>query len=114
MRPDGKRLVSAAQVNADHFEVKLWDTQTGKLLFDLDTQGVKGGTRCASFSPDGKHVAVADTFGSMKIWDADTGKAAAAFQAFKNEILSFAFHPEQRRFVFIPDLNPVQVWEWNR
>lgn len=113
-RPDGKRLVSATYGDDNRREVKLWNAETGKLVFDLDTRGIESQIRRVGFSPNGKLVAATNIRGAMKIWDVETGKEVLAFKAYKNEILSFAFHPDGKRFVTLPDLNPVQVWELKR
>jgi WD40 repeat protein len=57
---------------ADHFEVKVWDAQTGKELLAF---GGKGSGLV--FSPDGKRLATRRE--ELKVWDAQTGEELLAF-----------------------------------
>ena len=62
--PNGKTLLTATMKDGH-----IWDTTTGKKLATF-TPGV----RDASYSPDGTRIATAHDDGTVKIWDAVTGR----------------------------------------
>jgi WD40 repeat protein len=80
-------------------EVKLWDTQTGKLR-----QTLKGHTMtvwCVAFSPDGKQVAsgsnsanaqgILQPYAELRLWDVETGKERKLIRDHRGAVLSVAF-----------------------
>jgi len=70
--PDGKRLATTG-VTLYHYQLKLWDLETGKWLRTLVPW--RPGTsflHSAVFSPDGAQIA-ADVDGAIRIWDVKTG-----------------------------------------
>jgi len=81
--PDGNHLVSAG----DDMLVKVWETETGKLVFTLDghdkrtPQGHVTALYALAASPDGKYLASGDRLGAVRIWDLNTGKLAGRFEA---------------------------------
>jgi len=63
--PDGRRVVTAGDAGA-----RLWDAQTGQLLFAMPHEGT---VRQAVFTADGARLASAGTDGVVKVWDTRTG-----------------------------------------
>ncbi|HEY7309887.1 MAG TPA: serine/threonine-protein kinase [Gemmataceae bacterium] len=67
--PDGKRMVSAG----GDPQIKIWEATSGKELLALT--GFNWGHSCVAFSHDGKRIAAgANSGGTVKIWDAATGR----------------------------------------
>src|SRR5262249_4243150 len=71
--PDGKRLAGA-----DGREIKVWDTDSGKVLVTIPSPAPAGGV---VFSPNGRRFAgvivtwdTGQRKGALKVWDAATGK----------------------------------------
>jgi WD40 repeat protein len=79
---DGRRALTVADTQVvqqgrlvNPPSVCLWDTKTGKKLLTLNEGGAPDSR--AAFSPDGRQV-VTVKHGSLKVWDAVTGKEEAA------------------------------------
>jgi WD40 repeat protein len=93
--PDGSRLVSAG----DDMLVKVWQTDTGKLVRTLDghakktPQGHVTALYVVAVSPDGKHVASGDRIGAVRVWETATGKLAQSFAV----PTLYTYDPRQRK-----------------
>jgi WD40 repeat protein len=66
---DGKTLATGGRDG----EALLWDTATGKLLYDLKERGLSD-VRALALSGDGKTLAACSFFHPPVLWDARTGK----------------------------------------
>jgi len=66
--PDGTRILT------NRFDIaRIWDAQTGQMIFELPTQG--DGHFEAKFSPDGTKILTRDdNQGVVRMWDASTGQ----------------------------------------
>lgn len=67
----------------------------------------------ASFSPDGKHFAVASAFGYVRVWDTATWHEEATMRDFLNAATSASFSPDGKRLVSSgtrPD-ETVKLWD---
>jgi WD40 repeat protein len=93
--PDGSRLVSCG----DDMLVKLWETDSGKLLRTFeghDTRTPQGHVTAlyvVAVSPDGKHLASGDRHGTVIVWETDNGKIAAKFEV----PTLYTYDPRQRK-----------------
>lgn len=93
--PDGARLVSVG----DDMLVRFWETDTGRPLGSLaghetrTPQGHVTALYAVAVSPDGKFVASGDRIGEVRVWEADSGKLAQAFQT----PLLYTYDPKQRK-----------------
>ncbi len=93
--PDGSRIV----VGNEDGTVAVWDTATGKPLFDL--KGLAKGIASVAFSPDGKQFITGGHDRTLKMWDATTGSELRALKGNTQEIWSVAFSPDSKRFVTV-------------
>jgi WD40 repeat protein len=73
--PDGKKMLSGS---ADG-KIKIWDTDSKKLLGTVDA-GHKGGVTAIATDPKGKTIFTAGTDGKVKVWDAETKKNVATVE----------------------------------
>jgi WD40 repeat protein len=86
--PDGKQLA----VGHNDGPLQLWDTETGKLVSTLVTDG--GSIDAVAFSSDGKRLAVADNE-EVTVWNVVTRKRVRSFEFDEaNEIPCVAFSPD--------------------
>jgi len=74
--PDGKLLAT----NGGN-DPKLWDAETGDLLFLLSGFTGSGSAQLPVFTPDGKYVAVAGQDGTVSMWETATGVPYLTFAA---------------------------------
>jgi WD40 repeat protein len=74
--PDGTRLISVG----DDMSVKIWETDTGRLVRTLDghaprtPQGHVSALYAVAVSPDARYAASGDRAGQVCVWELDTGK----------------------------------------
>ncbi|QDU21931.1 serine/threonine-protein kinase [Urbifossiella limnaea] len=99
--PDSTRIVTGSSDTA-----KVWDARTGTLVLDL-----KGGVTSVSFSPDGTRLITGvnvNTFGSVTVWDAQTGKHLLKWEVFLG-VESLSLSPDGTRVV--TGHNTAKVWD---
>jgi len=91
--PDGKLLATGG-----YQEVLLWDLANARLLKRLGAGQVGDTVHAAAFHKDGKLLAVAEGTphgpASVKLFDVESGQAAANFPEPKDAIYSLAFSPD--------------------
>lgn len=90
--PDGTRIVSVGHEFTDSYQV--WEAATGKTLFVAPKQP-QGKTFFATWSPNGRWIAVDYTFG-VGLWDAASGAVLAAYQ---NVVGASGWSPDSTRLV---------------
>ena len=73
--PDGARVASLA---LDKRTIYVWSTETNERLFEL--RGHPRVVQCLTYSPDGRYIASAGLDGVVRLWDMETGTAAAALE----------------------------------
>jgi WD40 repeat protein len=86
---------------------------TGKAQFlhaKLTLVGHKGGVVGVAFSPDAKHLATLGQDGTVKIWDAVSGKELLTTPSMQGQLHGLAFSPDGSRLVTARDRTAV-VWE---
>ena len=77
--PNGQLIASGS---LDH-TIKLWNTQTGKLLHTL--QGHTHRIKSISFSPDGKLIVSVSADHTIRLWDVQTGALLVTLYTFESE-----------------------------
>lgn len=78
--PDGKKICTvihqqdndSTYSNTDRDIVQIWDSETGKKLFEPNETGRQ--FFCVIFSPDSKFFCTVDWDVNLRIWDSETGK----------------------------------------
>ncbi|HLY17455.1 MAG TPA: c-type cytochrome domain-containing protein [Bryobacteraceae bacterium] len=96
---DGKTLMAAGGTPARFGEVQLWDVESRKLRHSvtLTNETVFG----ASFSPDGKRVAVGCADNTVRVIDVDAGREVLKISNHENWVLGTAFGVDGKRLVSV-------------
>lgn len=111
--PDGKLLATGGEGDT---KVKLWDLATGteRRFF------IQAGSRCLSFSPDGKTLCVGSFShldAGLRLWDLETGVEQQRMPGDPRDVSGVAFSPDGSMLaahygngiVFVWDMNSRQV-----
>jgi WD40 repeat protein len=100
---DGMTLVAAARRS-----IRIWNLAGSgeRILFSGHDAGIPNVT----FSPDGKLLASASRDGTVKIWQADTGKSVRTLRDLPGEVFAVAFSPDGR-LLAAGSTAKVQFWD---
>jgi WD40 repeat protein len=115
--PDGRKLVTVAlagrpdktEMNlseGSESALRLWDVATGREMSNL-LQYVSA-VKAATFSPDGKRLAVATQDGSLKLWEMITGQELKTLDA--TGVTAIAFSSDGRRLAIGTNDGDLKLW----
>jgi WD40 repeat protein len=118
--PDGTRVATADYDT----HVRVWDTNGGKILLSFDMRPLEpdsfynGWLYDVVFSPDGKLLATSSVgdnskYGTVRIWDAKTGKILFGVNDLNNTTGTFglAFSPDGKQLAVAYGDNTARVWD---
>jgi WD40 repeat protein len=119
--PDGLRLASVStpsaagtmQINGASGRVKeleavqLWEVATGKALFSR----IGTSARSVAFSGDGRRFVTGGQDGTVRIWEAHTGKEQISLKAHLGDVKSVAFGPDGQIVASAGFDGTVRLWE---
>jgi WD40 repeat protein len=99
---DGSRVVTGAD------EARVWDGQTGQLLFRL--RASEGRLDCAAISADGSQIATS-CYRERLLWDACTGQRLLELREQGDRALSISFGADGSRVVTGSTDGAARVWD---
>jgi WD40 repeat protein len=108
--PDGRSLVVGTWREGAEPKLRVWDLRTGTEARAW-VVGPTGAT-AAAFSPDGRVVVTAG--GSVRLWDAATGRRLDPPDEAERWIYRLAFSPDGSRLATAGDEPTIRVWDTNR
>ena len=108
--PDGATLVTATAAD----EVIRWRAATGEMIDVLRRADPDSSTTAyqkLALSPDGAWIAAGDRGGTIRLWNAGSGKREAEWKAHGDQVVSIGFSPDGRKLVSSAlAVEPAMVW----
>jgi RNA polymerase sigma factor (sigma-70 family) len=120
--PDGKTFATMKAVTTvvgnlqseDNNRIQVWETATGKQLFDLPaySEHLSQGPCRLTFSPDGKKLAAASTASSLHVWDVTHGREdPERAETHHNAAACVVFSPDGRTLASGSADHTVALWD---
>jgi len=88
----------------------VWDVETGKSLFNLDTEGELIQNLC--YSKDGKYISGAGFNGIVKIWDIDKKELIKKFTGHVGGIYGTCFSPDGKYIASGGMDKTIRIWDF--
>ncbi len=102
---DGTRIVSSSYDNT----AKLWDVESGKLLFTLEDHTYS--VNSAQFSPDSKRIVTASMDNTAKVWDSETGQLLFTIEGHSEGVNYAQFSPDGKKIITTSLDKTAKVWD---
>ena len=103
--PDGKKILSGSEDNT----VRLWDTETGQLLYTLE--GHTSSVTAIAFSSDGKKILSGSHDYTLRLWDTETGLLIHQLEGHTSSVTDIAFSRDGKQILSGSDDNTLRLWD---
>ncbi|WP_204151648.1 TIR domain-containing protein [Leptolyngbya sp. CCY15150] len=104
--PDGQILASVGNTDAT---IRLWNAETGELLYLLD--GHEDWVSNISFSPDGQTLASASADNTIIVWDVETGEPLQTLRGHQEGVRGINFSPDGTILASGSQDNTIKLWD---
>ena len=94
--PDGTRVVTSSH----DYTLMVWDTQSGKYLFTLDT-GIRW-YPSVTWSPDGKDI-LGCSYGEIQFWSAETGNKTRKITSVRGQVNRIMYCNENKNIFYLAE-----------
>ena len=130
--PNGKRIIQFANIADDGMKTPqksffdsrtpqkqksmatIWSAETGQKITTLMTHGyVININDTVVFSPDGHRVVTTSLSGTIKVWDAETGRELLTLTGYDSHFTSASYSPDGKRILTTSDDKTTKVWDAN-
>jgi WD40 repeat protein len=112
---DGKRIATVHEGGRFASRVRMWDSATGKELWDFNNAAGKVMIYAVAFSPDAKALALATEDGKVRLLDSKTGKETAVLEDSKDIAHSVEWSADGKQLAVVQigakNGTRVAVWE---
>lgn len=105
---DGALLAAGGGAPAQSGEIRVWDSQTRKLIHKL--VGHSDSVYSLAFSPDGSTLASSSYDRKIKLWDVRSGEELKTLEEHNGPVFSIAFTPDGTRLASASGDGTVKVW----
>ncbi len=89
--------------------LKIFEVSTGTEVVSINGQSFNGFSSVA-MSPDGRHLVSGNSNGSVRIWDANTGKEITAIKGHTKMVNSVAYSPDGTIIASVSEDGSVSIW----
>ncbi|KIM25035.1 hypothetical protein M408DRAFT_226597 [Serendipita vermifera MAFF 305830] len=113
--PKGEWIVSGSKDGT----ILLWEVESAKVTREASREtiqkqvwGRRGSVHAISFSPDGRRVVSGSLYGTIRVWDAETGEMITESpKEHTDAVNSVKFSPDGRRVISGSEDSTIRVWD---
>ena len=107
--PDGRHLATMGGEAAKESRLRIWEIATGsQVVVSEPTVAIRTGRM--AFSPDGTTLAAGDSTGSVRLWNAETGRERLALPGHSGAVFQVAFSPDGTILASASNDCSVRLW----
>jgi WD40 repeat protein len=110
---DGKLLATGGGVPTEEGEIKVFETDTGKLVVDIKN-GHSDTVFGVSFSPDGTKLATCAADKFVKVFEVPSGKFLKSFEGHTHHVLDVGWKSDGKFLASAGADNVIKVWDYEK